>query len=1337
VALDVAIQSAGFTAFTHFQSFSLVERTSPNEYFNAGEYLTAKAAQANAAAVGGRTDWTADGIALAIKDAGIATIWDHFAQFGWVEGVNPSNAFDVSDYFADKLAQLQAAEPAAGWTDASMKAAFAAAGLDPVTHYLSFGTTEGLSVTVVPEGEQVEGSTPSGEAPQTFTLTPDVDNILGAAGNDTVSGNSNTFNAGDVIDGGDGTDKLSLVLNESATAYAGVVISNIEAIELRSIASSAVDADAVVVSMSDVTGLETVSVVKSTGNTVIEDLQAGIDVIIDDVRGDVEIDFDNQNVPAAIDVSVNEFGESAGGMGMSTLTIDAGVDTVNISDDAADSNYWNGFNLDGGFSELNVTGGAADTRLDMDVESSASTLDANFSGNASEDKNIGIDMGAADQALTLTMGGASDDVVIYNTDSGDDVTATLGGGDNNLDVYGEGLDAFNVMAGAGDDSVTVDTWPGSVNSADLNLGEGDNYLHMDDVGSLYVTTGAGADIVETDDVGYADIAVGGGYDEVWLENFWWANINLGDGGSDAGVEDGDHLTVLAGEGDDYFWAGDVWWSDIDLGNGNNSLWMNDAEYATVVTGSGADYVGIDNNYWDTLNISVGGDDDWVYLGGGGLETSTNWWAGSDNHTVAGGDGADTLNVDYLWNANASGSFANVTSVETLATSVGWWWWGGVSFDGVTTGANAAGVSTYDLRYGNYYGTDIELTNVVNNVTVNMDLDWWDDQGQTFTLTQTPDDGANVANVHFDLYSWWGSNYFHGDITVDTTETLNLSGSDYWWWGADLEISGLYSADLTTLNLSGDLGFDFWNIVAPNLATVDASGMTAIADIELNDVADSVTVTGGSNDDTIILKDTASAMVAHGGAGGDYIEGNMNDDALNGDEGDDVLVPGAGIDSVYGGAGDDLILWDAAEMFAVDLVDGGADWDTVRMTGSLGTQNDSFFYQWNDVERLDLGYDGVTGNNLTLGIIASDAGLQEIHMNGWWWTASDTIILEEGFTNDMAIYMSDSGDDTIVDQLDEAHAIDLRVYALANDVEWWDNVNGGTGYDTLYLTADNSGAEMDFLNFEEVVVVANGAADITITTADVVVAAGQTLIVDGSALVLGDYDGYWWTADTTGDLTFDGDAELDGNFVVTGGDGNDTILTGAGNDTVSAGAGNNTVTTNAGNDTITTGNGNNTVNAGAGNDSITTGSGNDVINGGAGNDVIAAGNGANIIIGDGGQDQMSGGTGVDTYVFAATDAQFGLADTITGFNAGDATGVAPMDLFQTWASVNYLGYFDNATLGLLALQTNVGGIEAVLVDEIDGQYLYIDVNGDDAFNSTDAAIKLVGLTGTLEQTDFVV
>lgn len=1240
-------------------------------------------------------------------------------------------------------------------------------------------------------------------AGQNFALTAGVDTIPGligsmgttsTAGSDTIEGNSATFSPGDNINAGDGVDSLSLVLNEAATTYAGVNVSNVEQLVVRSIASNAEFANEVRISMSDFdNALQALTITKSTGNTAIEDLQGGVEVFINDVAGDVEIDFDNQNVPAAINISVNEFGESAGGMGASLLTIDSAVDTVNINDNAAGPGFYNTFDLAGGFNEVNVVGGANGTTLNMGIGSSSAVLDVDFTGNESDDKNIYVDMSAVDQSLTLSTGDYSDDVDLVS-DSSDSITVALGEGDNNLDmgdaaslsltagsgddsVMGEDVDFADIDLGAGNNSLEMDdlydlsltTGDGNDYAnigdvywwADINLGEGDNQLYMDVVGNLNVVTGAGSDYVSTDDVDSA-------------------NIDLGDGNNQLYMDDVSYLTVAAGAGDDYVSTNDVYWADINLGEGDNSLTMDSVDIATIVTGDGSDSVTIggDNWWWfggsRDLNISVGGGDDFVHLsdfysGSGdstnGLETSAGV---SDMHIIDGGDGNDTLRLHSLDQADADGTFANITSIETLQLSGGgYWWWGttgGGSLDGVITGANAAGVTTYEFLNGNYDGEDITLTNVVNNVTVSMELnDYYDSEGQNFTLTQTPDDGANVANVHFDMndYYYWGSDtYSFGDITVDTTEVLNLSGTDdYWWWWSNdtLEIQGLYSADLTTLNLSGNLAFDFSFINAPNLAQVDATGMTDSVGVNLDVVAAAITVLGGSADDSIVLNDMSSALTAFGGDGDDYIEGNMNNDVLHGDDGDDILFAGAGIDMVYGGAGDDLIEWDAAELFAVDLIDGGADFDTVDLTGSLGVQNDSFFYQWSDVERLNLD----AGNNvLTLGIIASDAGLEEIHLSDDGEDGGDTIILQEGWSNDTAIYLS-NGDDTVLEA--PSVGVDLRVYADGSQVDAGDTLTGANGSDTLFLTADNWWYSnlSNVTGFETVMVVADEDNYVGVVTSDSTIAAGQTLTIDGRALVLGDYDGSSMTPDTAGSLYVEGLTEADGQFLVWGGDGSDFIYTGAGNDTINAGEGDNEVAGGEGNDVITAGagddeiwggwwwsdldGGNNTINAGDGNntvygadgnDSITAGAGDDEIYGGDGDDVIAAGNGTNYIEGGLGADQMSGGSDVDTYSFGSTDAQYGNADIITGFNAG-GNGVLGADLIETWAGVSYLGAYANATLGLLALQANSGGIEAVLVTEVDGQYLYIDVNGDDAFSNVDAAIKLVGLTGTLDQSDFIV
>lgn len=218
--VKAAIEAAGWTTYNHFSAYSLAERTSPNQYFNTNEYLAAKAKQ-----LGGT--WTAEKVALAFQTAGFNNAYDHFAKYGWAENVNPSNAFDVSAYFDLKVKQT-------GMTLDQVKAAFAAAGLDPISHYETYGKSEtGISVTAVPTAEQVAADTTSGSAGQTFTLTNGLDNIVGTSGNDTILAGTQaaaaTLTAGDQINGGDGTDTLKIY--DGIANFATATVKGVEIVE--------------------------------------------------------------------------------------------------------------------------------------------------------------------------------------------------------------------------------------------------------------------------------------------------------------------------------------------------------------------------------------------------------------------------------------------------------------------------------------------------------------------------------------------------------------------------------------------------------------------------------------------------------------------------------------------------------------------------------------------------------------------------------------------------------------------------------------------------------------------------------------------------------------------------------------------------------------------------------------------------------------------------------------------------------------------------------------------------------------------------------------------------
>lgn len=153
-SIEQSMSDAGMAPYEHFLQFGLEERTNPNSMFNASEYLEAKLQQLQS--TGEHADIsTIDEVAQAIEDAGMS-LWEHFQQFGWKEGINPSNAFDIDSYFESKLASLEEEDPEGEWTLQTIADAFDEAELDPISHYMEFGINEpGVHISEVPDDNKV------------------------------------------------------------------------------------------------------------------------------------------------------------------------------------------------------------------------------------------------------------------------------------------------------------------------------------------------------------------------------------------------------------------------------------------------------------------------------------------------------------------------------------------------------------------------------------------------------------------------------------------------------------------------------------------------------------------------------------------------------------------------------------------------------------------------------------------------------------------------------------------------------------------------------------------------------------------------------------------------------------------------------------------------------------------------------------------------------------------------------------------------------------------------------------------------------------------------------
>ena len=227
--LEKAFTDAGFEGadgyYKHFQKYGHKEDVSPNKLFNADYYYKAKAIQfystegvgtLDKALVLDRIDYYAQEVKGLINNAGMDA-WTHYIKYGTKEGINPSNDFDTSAYMAAKLAAM-----GSGWTAESLAAAFKKANLNALEHFMVYaGNGKTGEVT---EGLGADGSVPAAyavpEAEQidddpshsgtVFTLTAGT-TVL------TSNANVNVTPAGQYLSSADDTVNAFSLLNAADT----------------------------------------------------------------------------------------------------------------------------------------------------------------------------------------------------------------------------------------------------------------------------------------------------------------------------------------------------------------------------------------------------------------------------------------------------------------------------------------------------------------------------------------------------------------------------------------------------------------------------------------------------------------------------------------------------------------------------------------------------------------------------------------------------------------------------------------------------------------------------------------------------------------------------------------------------------------------------------------------------------------------------------------------------------------------------------------------------------------------------------------------------------------
>ena len=845
--------------------------------------------------------------------------------------------------------------------------------------------------------------------------------------------------------------------------------------------------------------------------------------------------------------------------------------------------------------------------------------------------------------LTVNMGASAGDRLVGDVDDGDeefvithvstasDGTETVEITFNGITQKFTGVDYIQIDGGKGNDTIILS---GITSDMYIDGGAGDDIIRLDGVGAGGALSTGNAQI--RGGTGKDTIYGGSGADDIFGENgddtiYGGAGNDVIEGGVGDDVIYGDagNDTIHGNEGNDLIYGG----------AGNDSL-FGEQGLDMLVGDAGNDYLdggrGSDRLYGDTTSSafngltlvsdsSEGGDD--TLIGGRGDDYM---FGGAGNDRLDGDRGNDIMFGDTGKITLSDNGL--VIRAETLSSSAS------IGGDDVISGGQ-----NEDTIFG---GVGNDTISGGNNIDILI--------GDTGLV-----DGAAgaLSNGRFRVM---GNTDASGDDTI-------TGGS-----GDDFIIGGLGSD-----NLSGERGRDVIGGDVISVVREQTTSLLGLISVETTSESEGSadSIEGGMGTD--IMLGGAGADTINGGTGSDVILGdhgmikpgavglaativgrnteNGGNDVINAGSGYDVVVAGMGNDTITGGEGNDTLLGDLGEV----------ERDKIARIVKAQTSEESF--GGNDLitgdEDNDVIFGGAGSDDLQGGVgndvILGDLGIVIPA------TGEEADIIGRNFANGGRDAISGGdGDDVLI--------------GGGGD----DTITGGDG--TNYIAGDNAELTRSVYTVDEDTddpLNELAAAPVLIFETNEETLGGDDIITGGANrdIVLG---GSGKDTITTFDVANTADVS-NGNDIVIGDNG---IIIPVGSD----GADIRSRTKDSGdNDVINVGNGNNIVMGAAGDDTITSGSGNDYISGDfaeltrgengdlisfettdqstGGNDSISAGAGDDLILGGTGADSISGGAGNDTILgdlgivvpvgsngpdVIARDGDIGGADTIEGNDGND-------------------------------------------------------------------------------------
>ena len=768
-------------AYEHFVQFGANEDVAPNADFNASEYYAAKAAQFYGVEPSAVTELDIANVKAIIAENGM-NAWTHYVQYGSDEGVNPSNAFDADAYLDAKTAALVAAgekQPdGSEWTPEAVQKAISDAGMTVLEHYLQYaGTGEGEVAQGVTFPVPDDQKVPSNNPGETFTLTTGIDTFIGGGGDDI-------FNATE----SEGHSTLTAL--DKLDGGAGEDTLNI--VQTAAVDTTAAGATVTSMEKVNITSSGAVKTDTTTWGTKALNITAtgAVDATVADTT-DVTATTSGANTATILGgkaVSVT------GGTGATSITGD-GLTTVSVKGGGAVTidNTLNAVSSKGTTMTSVILDGV---NADSAIKGQGLT-DVTVKGATTDKYTVTITNDKADHALTVNVDGTGYDAA---------------GAEKQTTVADASATAITVNA-SGDKSSLALT--GSTAAKSLNItGDAALTLKASDLAALTTIDGSAAT---------GDLTLG-------ALNATTVNVNTGSGDDTFSIMATAKVAVDAGAGDDTVTLG----AAIAAGS-------------TIKMGEGDDTIKVDTA---PLTTEVGSID-------GG--------AGDNDKLIF----TDTTYVTDL----AHG--AVFTGFEVLELSA--------STDKIFDTSLIAGIKSYGVGTSS---ANVTLSNILNNATTTVTGNVDDEKSLTVALavdtqndthTVVFDNGSSTAAAGVKLGGSSG-----GGLTVNLIEHLNFV-SDGNANSANTIASLNADAYLKDITITGDQDFTIAklaNAVTTEL-TINGSAATGILSIDAS------------------VAGSTAAININGGSANDTIKGGVHGGVINGGAGADTIMLGAGADTVVG------------------------------------------------------------------------------------------------------------------------------------------------------------------------------------------------------------------------------------------------------------------------------------------------------------------------------------------------------------------------------------------------------------------------------------------------------